>query len=253
MTMQSTKNFRQILGVQFFTGPAEEAVEYGLNGGLVVVPAAPALVEMPYDRGYTEALLNADMAITDSGFMVLLWQLVKFEKLRRLSGLEYLVLLLEKPELREPGSVMWIMPTEDSMRLNMKWLKENGHPVTEEDCYLAPKYDSHNVVDPKLLEMVNQRKPKHIIVGLGGGTQEKLGHYLRKSLDYKPGIHCIGAAIGFLSGDQVRIPMWADRLYLGWLYRTLSKPSRFGPRYWKARQLVPLLFKYKERLPEFVA
>ncbi len=32
-------SFEQILGVRFFVGEAEEAVQIGLKGGLVVVPA----------------------------------------------------------------------------------------------------------------------------------------------------------------------------------------------------------------------
>ena len=55
-------------------------------------------------------------------------------------------------------------------------------------------------------------------------TQERLGLYLKQRLSYRPAIHCIGAAIGFLSGDQVYIPVWADALGMGWLYRTLADP-----------------------------
>jgi hypothetical protein len=61
---------------------------------------------------------------------------------------------------------------------------------------------------------------------------------------YRPGIHCIGAAIGFLSGEQVRIPMWVDYLYLGWLWRSVSAPTKFVPRYWKATRLVWLMIRY---------
>ncbi len=50
--------FRQILGLQFFTGSPEEAVEHMSAGGLLVVPAAPALKDLPYNPSYREALLN---------------------------------------------------------------------------------------------------------------------------------------------------------------------------------------------------
>ena len=90
---------------------------------------------------------------------------------------------------------------------------------------------------------------KRIVLGVGGGTQERLGLYLKQHLSYRPAIHCIGAAIAFLSGDQVRIPVWADTLGLGWLYRTVADPKRFFPRYWDARHLAPLLLKYRDRLP----
>jgi UDP-N-acetyl-D-mannosaminuronic acid transferase (WecB/TagA/CpsF family) len=64
-----------------------------------------------------------------------------------------------------------------------------------------------------------------------------------------PAIHCIGAAIAFLSGDQVHIPAWADRFYLGWLFRCLSSPKRYVPRYLDAFGLAPLLWRYRSELP----
>jgi hypothetical protein len=68
-------------------------------------------------------------------------------------------------------------------------------------------------------------------------------------LDYLPAVHCTGAAIGFLTGEQARIPMWADRCRLGWLCRCLSEPGKFIPRYWEARKLVGLMLHYHGRLP----
>jgi hypothetical protein len=66
---------------------------------------------------------------------------------------------------------------------------------------------------------------------------------------YRPGIHCIGAAIGFLSGEQVNIPPWADYFYLGWLFRSLSEPAKFIPRYWRAKRLVWLMIRYGAKAP----
>ena len=84
---------------------------------------------------------------------------------------------------------------------------------------------------------------------LGGGTQERLGLYLKQKLQGRPAIHCVGAAIAFLSGDQVQIPRWADRLYLGWVFRCVSNPPRYMPRYWDARKLYALMKKYGSTLP----
>jgi UDP-N-acetyl-D-mannosaminuronic acid transferase (WecB/TagA/CpsF family) len=249
MAGAAESNYRQILGIRFFTGSAAEAVKIGLSGGLVVVPAAPALVEIERDKAYREALLNADLVLTDSGFMVLLWNLMKFEKIRRTSGLEYLKLLLEQRAFRTAKSVLWILPTEKSRRTNLGWLKAQGLPVTDDDCYVAPLFEGESVVDPKLLSVIETRRPAQIVIALGGGIQEKLGFYLKKNVSYKPGIHCIGAAIGFLSGEQVNIRRWADHFFLGWLFRCVSQPTKFLPRYWKARRLLAMMLKYRERLP----
>jgi UDP-N-acetyl-D-mannosaminuronic acid transferase (WecB/TagA/CpsF family) len=106
-----------------------------------------------------------------------------------------------------------------------------------------------NLEDRELLRQLEQRRPGHIVLGLGGGTQERLGLYLKQHLSYSPAIHCIGAAIAFLSGYQVHIPVWVDHAGLGWLWRSLSAPSVYGPRYWDARHLAPLIIRFRDRLP----
>lgn len=245
--------FRQILGIRFFIGSAEEAVKIGLQGGLVVVPAAPALVELQTNESYREALFNADLAITDSGLMVLVWQLLTGKKIARVSGLKYLKLLFEMRALQPCESVLWIMPNATARDQNLAWLQKQGYDFTENDCYLAPNYLGGRIIDDALVAMISQRKPKNIVVCLGGGTQERLGLMLKRECSFKPGIHCIGAAIGFLTGNQVHIPTWADRFYLGWLFRCLSEPRKFVPRYWKACKLVPMMIRYRENPPKLIS
>jgi UDP-N-acetyl-D-mannosaminuronic acid transferase (WecB/TagA/CpsF family) len=242
--------YQQILGIRFFTGSADAAVQIGLRGGLVVVPAAPALVELQSNESYREALFNADLAITDSGLMVLIWQLLTGKKLPRVSGLKYLKLLFELRALHPPESVLWIMPNAAARDQNLAWLRSQGYNFNEEHCYLAPHYSGGQIVDDVLMEMANQRKPKHIVVCLGGGTQERVGLMLKRQCAFHPSIHCIGAAIGFLTGNQVHIPTWADKFFLGWLFRCWSEPRKFVPRYWKACQLLPLMIRYREKPPK---
>ncbi len=220
------------------------------RGGLLVVPAAPALKDLDRDVDYRESLLHADLAITDSAFMVLIWNRLQTEQVRRLSGLEYLRELLVEEDVRRPGNTLWIMASPVSARRNLEWLAQQKIVVPEECLYMAPMYGSGAISDAGLLDRLNRLRPQHVIVTVGGGTQERLGLYLKRNLDYRPAIHCIGAAIAFLSGDQVHIPVWADRFYLGWLFRSLSEPRRYIPRYWAARKLFALMLRYRERLPE---
>ena len=239
---------RTILGIDFFQGSAAAAVDEMSHGGLLVVPAAPALKDLETDAGYREALLNADVAIADSAFMVLIWNFLEKDSLIRLSGLEYLRELLGREDARRPGNTVWVKASELSAERNLAWLKEQGIEVPEECIYIAPMYGKE-IEDVRLLDLLERLRPQHVIVTVGGGTQERLGLYLKRRLTYRPAIHCIGAAIAFLSGDQVRIPMWADKFYLGWLFRSLSEPARYVPRYWAARKLLALMRRSRERLP----
>ena len=249
-SLRKPVRFQKILGIRFLIGSAQDAYEEAyFNGGLVVVPSAPMLKDAAYDPGYREALLGADFAIADSTLMVLLWNLVQGDCIPKLSGLRYLRFLLTQPQFRRAGSTYWVMPSAQAEERNRRWLNRKGIPVTVKDLYLAPIYGTP-IDDRELLCRLEQRRPAHIVIALGGGTQERLGLYLKRNLSYRPTIHCIGAAIAFLSGDQVRIPVWADALGLGWLLRSLSNPKRFLPRYWEARRLAHLLIRYRDRLPQ---
>jgi UDP-N-acetyl-D-mannosaminuronic acid transferase (WecB/TagA/CpsF family) len=239
---------RTILGVSFFGGTASDAVAAMRGGGLLVSPAAPALKNMDRDTGYRDALLGADIAIADSALMVMVWNLIERDSLHRLSGLTYLRELLLQPDVREDGNTLWIMANPKSAATNLGWLAENGISVDPRYVYMAPMYGAE-IADDDLLALLDRLRPRHIILTIGGGTQERLGLYLKHRLPYLPAIHCIGAAIAFLSGDQVNIPVWVDRLYLCWLFRCFSDPKRYIPRYWGARKLIALMWRYRDRLP----
>ncbi len=238
----------RILGVDFFQGAAHQAVDRMSQGGLLVVPAAPALKEMAANAAYREALLNSDLAITDSAFMVMVWNFLQKDSIQRLSGLEYLRELLRRDDVRCPGACVWIMANAASSERNLAWLAAQGIQVPTECAHVAPMLGK-DIADPELLEQIERLQPRHVIVTIGGGAQERLGLYLKQNLNYLPAIHCIGAAIAFLSGDQVFIPVWADKFYLGWLFRTMSQPRRFLPRYWNARKLYSLIHRYRDQLP----
>lgn len=247
--ISSTTRYQTILGIRFFIGTAQGAIdEVSRQGGLLVVPSAPTLKNLAHDRQYRDALLGADFAIADSALMVLLWNTMKRNRIPKLSGLKYLRELIQQADFRESGNSYWVMPSPLSAKRNAAWLRQSGVSVADEDVYLAPIYGA-DIRDPELIERLEQRRPKHVVVGVGGGTQEELGFYLKQNLNYRPAIHCLGAAIAFLSGDQVRIPVWVDKVGLGWFWRCVSNPRRFVPRYWDARHLVPLMLRYRDRLP----
>jgi UDP-N-acetyl-D-mannosaminuronic acid transferase (WecB/TagA/CpsF family) len=244
----STQDERRILGINFYVGDVEGVFERLSPGGLLVVPAAPALKDLAHNPEYRDALINADVAIADSAFMVLLWNWMQQDSIPRLSGLKYLRALLKKEDVRKPGNTLWVMAGAGSAAKNLTWLRSQGIDVPPECVYRAPMYGKA-IEDRELLDTLGALRPKHIVITVGGGTQERLGLYLKRNLNYLPAIHCIGAAIAFLSGDQVRIPNWADRLYLGWLFRCVSSPRRFIPRYLSAPRLIPLMWRYRTELP----
>ena len=247
--MDATVRFQRILGIQFIVAEAQQVIDLvSENGGLVVVPAAPAMCTIGSDPVYREALLGADLAIADSAYMVLSWNLLHRPKISKLSGLTYLRALLLQEGFCRAGATFWVTPRRESAERTVMWLTKNGIDVDPSNVYVAPQYRG-GIQDPVLVKTIERQRPRHVILCIGGGVQEPLGLYLKENLSYLPAIHCIGAAIGFLTGDQVRIPVWADHLGLGWFFRCLSDPKRFFPRYWGGRHLLPMIVRYRDRLP----
>jgi N-acetylglucosaminyldiphosphoundecaprenol N-acetyl-beta-D-mannosaminyltransferase len=239
----------QILGVRFLKGDAAQAVaEVSRTGGVIVVPAAPAMVRLRHDAIYRDAMMTADYAIPDSGLMVLSWKLLRGETLQRVSGLTYLKALLREPEFKRPNQTFFVLPTDGARVKLLDWARIAGFQIESADCYVAPRY-ALAVEDRILLEAIEARQPRHVIIAIGNGPQEKLGVYLRDHLSIRPAIHCIGAALGFLTGDQVAIPEWADRFYLGWLLRLFAQPRIFIPRLTRAAAVPWLILKFGRELP----
>jgi N-acetylglucosaminyldiphosphoundecaprenol N-acetyl-beta-D-mannosaminyltransferase len=235
---------QQILGIRFYIGSLGGALNLTRQGGLVVAPSGPVLANLPNDAAEREALESSDLALTDSGLLILLWRVLKHERLPRISGLHFLQGLIRQADFRQPGATFWVMPSAKDAQANIGWLNRQGIDVSPKDQYLAPLYPDGRLEDHILLTAIERQRPQFVILNLGGGVQERLGYFLRARLTYRPAIICTGAAIAFLSGRQANIPPWADRLFLGWLLRCLQNPAKFVPRYWKAVRLVPLLLKH---------
>lgn len=238
----------KIIGLDFFCGSLAEAQARARLGGLVLAPSGPGLaydfVREPASR---MALTEADLVLTDSGFLVLLWWLRSGRLIPRHSGLTFLRLFLRA----EPPStgVFWVMPSEVEMSRNVAWLRGQGWKISEEDCYVAPHYGPGMINDEGLRVVLERRRPGVVVIAIGGGVQERLGHALKMGLTYRPGIFCLGAAIAFLTGGQVRIPAWVDRSMLGWLWRIASNFRVYFPRYLRALRLGWLVFRYGRDFP----
>jgi N-acetylglucosaminyldiphosphoundecaprenol N-acetyl-beta-D-mannosaminyltransferase len=239
----------QVLGIRFFNGEVDEAIQsMKLRGGFLIAPSGTCFARLREDEPYRRAVLAADLAIADSGLMVLLCRFFRGENLPRISGLKYLKHLLASLKGERTGNVFWILPSERARQKLLNWSAREELAIIGEDCYVAPRY-GFEVSDPGLVALIDRVRPAHVIIAIGSGAQEKLGRYLREDLSYRPAIHCIGAALGFLTGDQIAIPEWADRIFLGWFWRLLAQPRTFVPRLARGLELPWLLLKYGKNLP----
>jgi UDP-N-acetyl-D-mannosaminuronic acid transferase (WecB/TagA/CpsF family) len=234
-----------IFNISFVDATPQEAMAAIDKGGLLVAPAAPALTLINIDNEYYNSLKKSDVVIFDSGFLCLLLLLLKFIKVRKLSGLEFLRYFMENIEYMRNNSIFLIDPTPSESKSNRELFHHHRYILAEKCQYIAPIYPHKNIQDNNLLLRINEIRTKYILINIGGGIQEKLGLYIRDNLPYNPSIICTGAAISFISGHQASISPNLDKLYCGWLVRCFFDYKRFVPRYLKGFLLIIMLLKEK--------
>ena len=142
---------RQILGIRFFNGAVDEAVASMFHHrGFLVAPSGTCFARLREDETYRRAVLAADLAIADSGLMVVLWRLFRREDVHRISGFKYLKHLLTSLKGAGKREVFWVLPTEDARQKLLDWSRREAFSIDKENCYVAPRYGS-DVKDRNLL------------------------------------------------------------------------------------------------------
>lgn len=221
---------------------------------LVVVPAAPALATIEQDMdcdgqartgSYLEAIREADFAIYDSFYLKLLLIMLRGRWVKKYSGVRFLAGFTALLSEASGARVLLLDPSSEASERNSKWL-ESRSPNTNVTSYVCPIYGPGLVQDSNLLEVITKTNPDYVLINLGGGTQERVGLYIKRSgagADLQ-GIICTGAAIAFETGEQVKIYPWVDRVGLGWLARIMDKPATYGRRYLSAVGLVRVFWKH---------
>lgn len=235
--------YYNLFNIKFINGDYKKAFDMLNSGGLMVVPSGPGLATIGKDLIYTEAVQNADFAIPDSGYMVLLLRLLKGIKINKLSGYNFLQNFFN--ESINHNELFLIDPNDAESKINNEYLNKIGIPIDKSYHYKAPIYKKGKIGDDSLLDKLNSlhTKPKYIMINLGSGVQEPLGYYLKQNLYFNPGIICTGAAIAFFTGSQANISPLVDKLGLGWLWRCIKNPRVFVPRYLSTLRLIILILK----------
>ena len=232
--------------IKFNNIDPNEFKKYITKNGLFVFPAGPALASIKKSKIYYNSLLKADFVFFDSGFFVLLLKFFKNINVNKFSGYKFLNLFFSYLKNNRKKSIFCIDPNLEFSKSNKFLFKNLG--VQKIYNYLAPKYNSKNLIDKKLLRLLKKAKPDFILTNIGGGNQEILGLYLKKNLKFKTTILCTGGAISFFTRDQAPINSFIDKFYLGWFVRLIFNPFVFFKRYVFGLRLIPMVMFSKIKI-----
>ena len=227
-------------GINFFDLSYDDINKNIKKGGLLVIPSGPGLSTLEKDKRYHTALKNSDVAILDSGYFCLLLKILKFINAKKFSGYQFIKKFLNDKNIKN-SKIFFVDPNKQESIKNKKYLV--SLKIKNSFHYIAPVYKKTNIQDLQLTKIIKKKRPKFIVINLGGNIQEILGYYLKRKIKFNPIIICSGAAISFLTKQQAPINDFYDKIYLGWLVRIIFNPKVFLPRYFKAFKLFFLVLK----------
>ena len=226
--------------IKFYNLPFLKLYSKLKKGGYLVAPAASALTNIDNNNLYYNSLIKSDIAIFDSGFFCILLRIFKGIKVSKFSGYLFLKKFLNI-KFKKNTKFLCIDPSIKEAKVNKKYL--NSKNIINVKNYVAPIYSKNNIFDKKLIKLIKDFKPNYIIINLGGETQEILGLYIKTSIKFKTSILCTGAAIAFLTKSQAPINDTIDKLYMGWLLRTIYNPREYFLRILKSLYLIKYFLK----------
>ena len=99
-----------------------------------------------------------------------------------------------------------------------------------------------------MINIIKKKRPKYVIINIGGEVQEILAAFIKKNINYNISIMCTGAAIAFLTKKQAPLMNdMIDRLYLGWFVRLLDNPLKYITRIVSSLTLIKLFIYEKKK------
>lgn len=195
------------------------------------------LVKLAVDPGFRAAYQKQDFVVADGNPIVWLARLAR-QPVSLLPGSD-LVIPLAMWAAAAGQTVALVGSTEDSLRRAAEALKQ-AVPGLGVASTIAPPFgfDPEGLGADTILAEVAQSGAALCFIALGAPKQEL---FAARGRAVAPGVGfaSIGAGLDFLSGSQVRAPLWVRKLALEWLWRLLSQPRRMFLRYAQCFHILP--------------
>lgn len=191
------------------------------------------------DPKFTAAYRRARF-VTADGFPIVLLGRLNGVPVRRTTGADLLEpLSAQASHRRLPVFVLGPSPTVIA-RATEELKRRVGELDVVGTYAPGPNFDPESPEADNAIERIRQSGARLCFVALGAPRQEI---FAARCLEFVPGVGfvCVGAALDFLAGTQVRAPRFFQEHGLEWLWRLSSNPQRLAARYLRCAAVLPRL------------
>jgi exopolysaccharide biosynthesis WecB/TagA/CpsF family protein len=200
--------------------------------GVMLTLHVDSIMKLQKDREFYGLLPKFDVVTCDSQILTVAARLLRTPVAERVSGSDYFPLFYRRYK-DDPSVTVFICGGAPGIaeiaRRNIN--KKVGREMIVGTSSPSRDYESRPEEIEKLIEDINASGATVLLVGLGGGRQEKFIFTYRDRL---PGIKLflpLGGTIDYEAQTLKRPPAWLTNVGLEWLYRLLREPRQRWQRY----------------------
>ena len=213
----------------------------------VVTPNVDHIVQLEKDKEVQAVYKNASLVLTDGKPLIWISKLYKTPIKEKISGSDLFPLVCELA--RDKKYKMFFLGAAEGVAAKAAENLKKRFPGLNVVGTYSPKYgfEKDKKMLQEIIEMIKEKKPDILIVGLGCPKQEKFMYNYCKELQV-PISFGLGASFDFEAGNIKRAPKWMSSHGLEWLYRIFQDPKRLAKRYLVDDiAIVKLIFKYRRK------
>jgi N-acetylglucosaminyldiphosphoundecaprenol N-acetyl-beta-D-mannosaminyltransferase len=221
----------RLLNVEVDDIAMEELVER-FRDGVVLTLHVDSIMKLQSDREFYELLPKFNVITCDSQILTLAARLLGTPLKQRVSGSDYFPLFYSRYK-DDPSVTVFICGGAPGVAETARG-KINarvGREMVVGSCAPSLDYDRRPDEVEQLIAQINESGATVLVVGLGGGRQEKFIFRYRERLPHVRLFLPLGGTIDYEAQTLRRPPTWITNAGLEWLYRVLRQPRQRWRRY----------------------
>ena len=202
------------------------------DSGLLLTLHVDMIMKLQKDRDFHNILDQFDVITCDSQIMYFATKFLGTPVRERVSGSDYFPKFYMHHKDNPDMTVFMLGGKPGIADIAARNINRKTGRVFITGTY-APSFDFEN--DPAeidhMIDLINQSGATTLLVGLGGGRQEK---FIIRYRDRLPGVRLylpLGGTIDYEAGTFKRPPAWITEGGFEWLYRLLKEPRQRWRRY----------------------
>jgi N-acetylglucosaminyldiphosphoundecaprenol N-acetyl-beta-D-mannosaminyltransferase len=187
--------------------------------------------------------------VTADGFPIVVLGRLLGSPISRTTGADLVEPVCQEAQ-KQGIPVFMLGSNEHTLSVTANRLRDRFHGLKIAGTYAPGRnFDPYSSEADLAIERIRASGAKLCFVALGAPRQEVFAARCLDELN-GTGMLCVGAALDFIAGTQMRAHTIVQKIGLEWAWRMLREPYRLGPRYARCMAVVPGLVA--RTLPQIV-